>query len=368
MLATSRGSMKAFVHLAYNFDADAWEKKWLSGKLIGINDRYPYGYYRAEALGAQITYSKGYKESIFLKFFRLSLRVILGFDIVHAFQNRKAMLASDVIWTHTESQSLAVLFLLWFVNKEKRPRTISQFVWLIDKWSKYTPLHRMLYKKLLAQADILTFHSPENRQVAQKLFAGARCELVLFGINADFKTPPQLKTSGRAARILSVGNDVHRDWKTLIDAVIPMQDVDLKIVSQTIKKGLTQGAEHIAVQTVDLNEELEALYRWADLIVVPLGFNLHASGITVIEEAALRGLPTVASDVGGLRAYFSDDEVFYVRGENPEALREVIGKVIASPDLAYETALRAQARMGDDALSSYNYACKHVELSQEIIK
>ncbi len=39
-------------------------------------------------------------------------------------------------------------------------------------------------------------------------------------------------------------------------------------------------------------------------MVVPLKPNKHASGITVMEEAALHGLPMVVTDTGGLKAYF----------------------------------------------------------------
>ncbi len=62
------------------------------------------------------------------------------------------------------------------------------------------------------------------------------------------------------------------------------------------------------------------MFDWADLVVVPLKPNLHASGITVIEEAVILGLPVICSHAGGLEAYFSAEEVFYVEGGGSRAI------------------------------------------------
>ncbi len=53
---------------------------------------------------------------------------------------------------------------------------------------------------------------------------------------------------------------------------------------------------------------------------VPLKHNKHASGITVVQEAVLSGVPVVATLRAGLDAYFSHDEIRYVQPDNPIAL------------------------------------------------
>ena len=56
-------------------------------------------------------------------------------------------------------------------------------------------------------------------------------------------------------------------------------------------------------------EEVRTLHQWADLVVVPLKPNLHASGLTVVFESISCGVPLICTDTGGLRAYFSQDEL-----------------------------------------------------------
>jgi len=43
--------IRVFVHLARGYGAADWKKRWAEGKIIGIHDPLPYGYYRAQELG-----------------------------------------------------------------------------------------------------------------------------------------------------------------------------------------------------------------------------------------------------------------------------------------------------------------------------
>lgn len=65
-------------------------------------------------------------------------------------------------------------------------------------------------------------------------------------------------------------------------------------------------------------------YDWADLAVVPLKPNLHASGLTVSFEAMLHGLPVVCTDTGGITGYFSEEDIRYVPPQDPVALRNAV--------------------------------------------
>ena len=72
---------------------------------------------------------------------------------------------------------------------------------------------------------------------------------------------------------------------------------------------MTRGASNIEIGRARSQDELLAAFREATLVCVPLLPNLHASGITVIQEAVLAGAPVVATDTGGLDAYFARDEI-----------------------------------------------------------
>ena len=243
-------------------------------------------------------------ENWLTEFVRRSMRRLLGCDLVHAWRNKKQLLAADVVWTHTELEHLAVLALWQFRRRQRRPRLIAQSVWLFDRWHTLSKLRRWLYRHLLRQADVLTVHSTENLKVVRKLFPQVRSELVPFGINSDVIVQPVRRTAHNPVRIVSLGSDIHRDWKTLIAAVESWPGCQLRIASKSVPRRLIAHSRNVQVSMPRSAREVAELYTWADLAVVSLMPNLHASGLTVIFEAVLYGLPVVCTDTGGIRGYF----------------------------------------------------------------
>lgn len=361
--------LRVFAHLARGFAARTWEERWRDGTLIGVNERLPYGYFHAEGHGCSVTYSNDLQEGRLERTVRLALRLLLGFDFLHAWRNRDGIREADVVWTHTESQHLAVALLLLRMPRERRPKLIAQCVWLFDRWPRFSALRRLLYTKLLSQVDVLTVHSPENLKRARRMFPHLRSELMLFGIRTDDMRPVRPRAAHLPLRILSLGNDEHRDWATLIDAVNGMGSCcELRIVSRKLKAKQVRRAAHVKVVEPRRNGELLELFEWADLVVVPLKPNLHASGLTVVQEALLHGLPVVSSDTGGLKeAYFADDEVRYVRPQDSAALQDAITDLAGNVDGRFRMAERGQARLRDAGLSSRAYAKRHADLSWELV-
>jgi len=359
--------IQVFVHLAYGFGAQSWQRRWEDGKILGINEPKPYGYYRAETMGCAVAYSQDRTESLPDKVLRLGFRVLLGFDLVHAWRNLAGMKDADVVWTHTESQFLAILLLFRLKGLARRPKLIAQSVWLFDQWHRFSHLRRWFFSRLIRQADILTVLSPKNLALAKQLFPKVKSELVLFGIAADKKVPPALRPANASLNIVSLGNDVHRDWDLLIGAVGAKPNWRLRIASQKVKPSALGGATNVEVVSLKTNDELFALYRWADLLVLAIKPNFHASGITVLEEAALLGVPMICSDTGGLRAYFSDPEVRFVPPQDAAALDKAISELADDPAARLALAEKAQERMGSAGLSSESYVRRHVEISQELL-
>jgi len=296
------------------------------------------------------------------------VRVCLGFDFLHAWSNRTKIFASDIIWTHGESQSLAIaaLFLLRLPKGVRYPRLIAQTVWLFDKWERLTPLHRFLYKELLSHADVMTFLSPLNLRKGQQLFPHQDCRLVKFGIRSDHIASRDYQAS-RPIRILSVGNDIHRDWEALIVAFGGCDAFDVRIVTRSLKWSAIKPYENIKIIEVGKNDRLMDLYRWANLSVVLLKENLHASGITVILESFSMGLPVVASNVGGLSEYFSDREVLYVQSHDRRKIREAVVRYASDLDAQKEMVRRAQEKMLTGGLNSEEFARQHFIISKELL-
>jgi glycosyltransferase involved in cell wall biosynthesis len=368
---TRQPRLRVFVHLANGMDARRWNERWRSGSLIGVNEPYPYGYHHAGSEDVEISFSHdAVDEGPASKLLRLGIRAALGFDLLHAWRNREAILNSDVVWTHTESQHLSVLLLRRLRRRAtaRPPAVIAQSVWIFDSWPArgISPRHR-LWHWLMRDADMLTVHSPHNAEVARGIFPSTPVRFVKFGIRSDDLSEPRLPQSGAGPlRVLSLGNDKHRDWRTLVRATARDPRFDVRIVSHTASGLWSRAGKNIHVLRVNSNAELEELFRWADVIVVPLMPNLHASGITAIEEGVIRGVPVICTHTGGLDAYFTDTEVEFTPPKDVAQLSLALQGVFEDPPRALQRAKAAQKRLIEHGLTSRDFARAHVDISLEI--
>jgi glycosyltransferase involved in cell wall biosynthesis len=159
---------------------------------------------------------------------------------------------------------------------------------------------------------------------------------------------------------------MHRDWDTLIEAVRDWSQGEVRIASKTIRRRQSW-PDNVVIVRPETAQEIIDLYDWADIVVVALKRNLHASGITVIVEAVSFGLPIVCTDTGGLRAYFNEQEIRFVAPRNPQAIRKNIEELAADDELRFKLTVRAQRRMLRDELTSYAYAIRHRKLSETLL-
>ncbi len=361
--------MKVYVHLAHGFDAQDWERRWRSGQLIGFNEASPYGYAHAGAPDVELRFSRDRREGRLARVVRGGLRLLLGFDVVHAWRNRAALRAADVVWTHTESQHLAAAALIKLMPAGRRPRLLAQSVWLIDRWDGLGAARRVLYRWLMREAGVLTFLSPLNRDRAARLFPDAWCAMVPFGVCTDARQVPAAASHATRGgmRVLALGNDRHRDWDTMLAAFGDQPDVEVTIASGALQSRRIAKYRNVVIRKPQRNAELMALYAAADVVVLPLKPNLHASGITVLQEAVLAGRPVVCTRSGGLDSYFADGEVAFVPPGDPAALREAAARLYADPAAACAMAQAAQRRMTADDLGSRAFARAHVALSRALL-
>ncbi|HUO21608.1 MAG TPA: glycosyltransferase [Caulobacteraceae bacterium] len=315
-------------------------------------------------MDCEVTFSASDPENILIKFIRLSLRVILGFDIIHAWRQRSHIHKADIVWTHTESQYLAVSALVLLLGW-KVP-ILGQTVWLFDSWPRLNPLQRTLCRRLIKRIDLMTFLSPENMAIAERLFPGKPKAFVKFGIPGEDLVEPVQRTA-QPLKVLSVGNDRHRDWSTLVAATADDPDVTLTILSGTANAALAK-APNVSIHSAKTNPELLRAYTDASVVCVPLKPNHHASGITAALEAVVRGAPLIITDIGGLRAYFSDDDVYFVPPGDPSALSAAIRHVMTHGEEALAKAKRVQERMRQGELGCQAYVAEHVRLSREILR
>ncbi len=353
--------MKIHVHLFYGADP----RFYRPGENIGCL----YGYHHAESDEFQLSYSQDAKESKPVRLVRRALKTLLGFDLIHTLRNRDEMLRSDVIWTHTEQEWLsAALMLLMNGKRQTQPLLLAQSVWLIDKWPNYGLLRRWFYRKLIARADLLTTLARDNAELCREYF-GRDATQLFYGLNTrDFPVQqPKAWQPDTPLRIAAIGNDRDRDWETLIKAVGNDPRFAVRLAT---RRRIPRALRSLNVQVAPaagLKKQRE-LYDWADVVVVPLRPNTHASGITVMLEAAAVGKPMVVTNVGGLQDYFSARAAAYVPPFDADALREALLGLIASPDKALQQAQAASMQLVSRDHTTQHYAQQHVKLTRDLLR
>ncbi|CAG9240283.1 Glycosyl transferase [Paraburkholderia caribensis] len=352
---------KVHVHLFYGADP----RFYRPGENIGCL----YGYHHAESDEFQLSYSQDAKESKPVRLVRRALKTLLGFDLIHTLRNRDEMLRSDVIWTHTEQEWLsAALLLLMNGKRQTQPLLLAQSVWLIDKWPNYGLLRRWFYRKLIARADLLTTLARDNAELCREYF-GRDATQLFYGLNTrDFPVQqPKAWQPDTPLRIAAIGNDRDRDWETLIKAVGNDPRFAVRLAT---RRRIPRALRSLNVQVAPaagLKKQRE-LYDWADVVVVPLRPNTHASGITVMLEAAAVGKPMVVTNVGGLQDYFSARAAAYVPPFDADALREALLGLIASPDKALQQAQAASMQLVSRDHTTQHYAQQHVKLTRDLLR
>ena len=349
------------VHLFYGADPRRYRK----GENIGSL----YGYHHAESAEFALNYAQDASESTPMRFMRRGLKAAFGFDFIHAWRNRRAILQSDVIWTHTEQEHLAVALVL-LMNAKKggaRPLLLAQSVWLLDRWPGYGALRRAIYKRLLKRADLLTTLASENAALCREYF-GREARHVLYGLNTnDFplRLPSEWKPH-TPVRVAAIGNDRDRDWTTLVGALGNDSHYQVRIATRR-RMPASARADNVEIVRVSGIKQQHALYDWADIIVVPLRPNTHASGITVMLEAGALGKPMIATKVGALEDYFDEKAASYVEPFNVQQLRDAANALAADPARALEQAREACEQLRTRDLTTQHFARQHAQLTREML-
>ena len=355
--------VRVFVLLGHGFGADRWRERHARGEIAGLNEPFPFGYFRAAGCGWTIEHSRDADEGPITAFVRRCITRALGFDIIHAWRNRHKLFGADVVWTHSERDHLAALLLRQLRAPRRGPKIIAECIWLPDRWESFSPPKRALYRWLLRRADALSSQSQEGVKPLRQLLPAATIEWIPGGAKLSFMRPPARRPAGGPVRIAALGGDMHRDWETLLSAFAGVEGFDLRIAPSKAKIRLGNGMTNVTVARARSEAEVRALDDWADIVVMPLKPNLHASGITVIFEAVVLGIPIVCTDAGGLRDYFPGGEICLVPPGDPRALREAVRALAGDLERRLAMTVAAQRRVVSAGLTTQGYANGFRDLS-----
>lgn len=348
--------MKIFVQLPAHISISDWQLRYAQGKIIGLNDsKSPYGYSRLEKFGKNVKFSDKPKNILLCRL----VRKVFGFDLWNVISNRKKILDSDVIWTHTEYEYLAIALLL--IITRKKNKLLGQNIWLVDKWPNINFFKKWLYIYLIKRVDILTFHSPLNAYQAKNYFNRLETEVVKFGIPNEEIYPVVDNYQNGILKIVAIGNDIHRDWKYLISCCQGKLNVHLTIVSTTINRDLIEDNSNVTITSFANKSDFISYIRECDISIVPLTKNFHASGLTAIQESILFGLPILCSNYGGLDYYFNDDSVNFFTNN----LSKMIDDVSFNYSNYREKAIYAQRYLLESDINADDYIKSQLRLSSD---
>ena len=182
------------------------------------------------------------------------------------------------------------------------------------------------------------FHSPRHALfvLSQAQLASLRnmtiadVEYIPFGIDADFWKPTELSLTCKRL-VVSAGNDRHRDFDTLIQAVLCSNSKNHLAIATSMP---ILGNERLQVGSLS-HLGLRGLYGQARVVAVATKRNDHCSGITAVLEAMACGRPVVASAQPGMDDYIKHGvNGLLVPPGDIEALSKAINSLLDDPDRA----------------------------------
>lgn len=161
---------------------------------------------------------------------------------------------------------------------------------------------KALFGHLLRQIELIALSPAEAAFLRARLPGHTRISSIPFGVDIGFWTPGAEPSRPGEPYVFAIGNDLQRDWATLIDAWT--HDLPkLKIVTGMPLPPLPANVEAIRGNWHKgglSDESIRELYRGASLVVLPIKSTIQPSGQSACLQAMACARPVVISDFPGL--------------------------------------------------------------------
>lgn len=237
---------------------------------------------------------------------------------------------NDTIICINDAISFSILF--WKKFGFIDAKVVTLFQSLPERYDKYFK-HKLIYvwivKKLLQKSDkILVLSSSAKYDLSKKFnIELSKIEVFYFGADLDYWKYEEFNSSKRDY-ILAIGNDMNRDYETLIKAV----SKKYKIILVSIKK---IKSDNVEVRNNLSNNEVKELYYGAKIVITPsIKLLSESSGLSTTVQAMACGTPVLISDSLPMRELFKEDsEIFYFEPENICSLKNKINKIWDNEEL-----------------------------------
>jgi glycosyltransferase involved in cell wall biosynthesis len=200
-------------------------------------------------------------------------------------------------------------------------------------------LAKLCFPIIFRDTRLLAISIPETQVLRKKLFL-SRVAYVPFGVDTDFWTPAPQGSGENEAYVLSVGNDMNRDYELLIGAWKPEFPLLKIITSQLLPDKLPA---NIQVVKGDWNrnlvpdEEIRAYYRNALFVITSLKETIQPSGQSATLQAMSCARAVILTRTSGLWApeYLRHLQVCYLtRPGSQQDLQQAVTFLWRSPQEA----------------------------------
>ena len=260
-------------------------------------------------------------------FFAKALRIGFPIEIYPMF--RQKLGSVDHIVCVNDQISLAILW--WRMLGQLKGTKIHCVVMSLPERVKspHVPeFVKAFLVRLLGYASTVLTLSKTVHQEFEEVFGVDRSKLypIYFGIDSGFWSPSDHGVGNFEPYALAIGNDLNRDYETLIRALPP--GIPLKLVTQqkVDLKGLevAQNIEKYGEWVSNL--EVRELYRNATLVIIPVKPVLSEStGLSTILQAMACGAPVITADGRTIRELFefSGACAFYKAGDRGDLAAQI---------------------------------------------
>jgi len=272
-----------------------------------------------------------------------------GIDILRAARVFLTLNKYDAILAISESSALALLWL-------KQIFRFNTPILIMDPALDFTwKARKRILDYVMPRAQAVLLRGDNQANLLKKLYGqDCKTEVIYHAINTDYYAPQDVDNEGY---ILSVGNDIGRDFKTLIEA---SRNIDARVIIKSNERSI---AMHGLPDNVTIikervsSDELRAMYAKARFVVVPLFDLPHAGGVNGVLEAMAMGKASIVSRSQGINDYLIDNETaIVVDPGNVEQLSRAMRYLLDNPDHANRIGNNAREYVvNTHAVEKHNY-------------
>jgi glycosyltransferase involved in cell wall biosynthesis len=331
-------------------DLKAWDQAGQSGLQPTLA---PYGMEELANLGFTLTQTlepRWLRSGAGKKLRELETRAEL--PLSRALLSAKATARADVSLALLEPQGYAYSLLARLGVRPWSSTPLAALTcWLADEARTASPSRRAWLRRCTRGTDLFIYWSTNQREILNEQLgiADSRLFFVPFGIAADYFYPRA--AAPKDSYVLTAGLDRGRDYGTFMSAVGGL-DYPVKIVCPRPLLEDLEIPENVELLGVVDKARYRDLLQAAAVVVVPIRPAVaYPTGQSVMLNAMACQVPTVVTDTRALSDYVRHGEnTWAVPGEDPQALRQGIARVLGDPGLA--THIAAGGRR--DVASTFN--------------